>query len=392
MTLTAKKDRLEVIAKVELMIAQTEGSDIAPVGDSKETARLITSGAVVRLRMPEQGGAFAVETTGKTPGGGVTRGVIRGRSKPSRRRFQQSMGRADLTAVKGVLFLTLTWASGDVPSHSKQQRFLDNFLKWIARRFPGVPVAWAKERGKQKGRWHFHLVVFTAGWFPPAVYQAAWNRIAGNYAGNVDLTFKKDANAVRYLAKYISKDVGVWQDKPQETGVDKAEPAGACDTSPVDLDTAHNSPQEVKETHTGRTWGWRFYKNLALHPVIVKAVSVKVAHQVRRVLAKMQKAEVRGRMERWKAYADSLEWGRGVSSWPESVPDWIKAQSRKERTNPIAYCYNKYTESMREYHRFVRFGSHLARGSYNQRGWSCFTVGNGTLLTEGISTYFEGME
>jgi hypothetical protein len=363
------------------------GSALPNLQASDQDATLITSGAVVRLRMPDPSPWNAVETVGKTPGGGSTRGIIRGRSKASRRRFQQGMGRIDLSAVPGVMLLTLTWSADAIPEHSFQQRCLDNFLKWIVARFKGAPVAWAKERGTQGGRWHFHLVVFGCDYVTCQKYQSAWDRIAGRFAGNVDVKFKRDAAVVRYLAKYISKEVGVWQD-------DGAAPAGSCARSArgdgvraVDLGTTHISP---KEQHTGRTWGWRHYKKLSLCPVTRRKIPVRVAHQVRRTFARLQKAELRRRVDQWREW----ETASNPNLDPETrgaVPGWLDGAARKEKQHPWAYCGDHLRGALREYARFLRKGSHLARGSYDRRGWSCFATGDGTALTEGLSTYFEGI-
>lgn len=366
-----------------MIISQTTDLDVNPeTGEVLEpSASLINSGSVVCLRMPEQGGAFAVETQGRTPGGGAVRGVIRGRSEASRRRFQQSMGRVNLTGVSGVMLLTLTWS--EVPGHADQQRFLDNFIKWIMRRFHGAPVAWAKERGKVGGRWHFHLVVFGSDWVTCRLYQAAWNRIAGRFAGNVDVAFKQDAAVVRYLAKYLSKEVGVWQDAPARGGIEADE--GALGTArAVDLGTTHISPQE---THTGRTWGWRNYEKLPLHPVIRRKIPLSAAHKVRRCLAGIQKAELRGRVTQWKAWTASFD---PDFTGAVCAPDWIRVSARKEKVHPGAYCAAHLEAAEREYVRFLRRGSHLARGSYDRRGWSCFVQGDGGPLLERLNAYLEG--
>jgi len=351
-----------------------------------EAASLITSGVVVRLRMPEPGGAFAIETTGKLPGGGVTRGVIRGRSKASRRRFQQSMGRIDLSHIKGCLLLTLTWSKTAIPTHTEQARFCDNFLKWIDYRFHGAPVAWAKERGsKGQKRWHFHLVVFASDWVSAGAYQEAWNEIAGDYAGNVDVAFKQDAAIVRYLAKYLSKEVGTWKEEEQPTESASAD-AGADAGRAVDLGTAYISR---KETHTGRTWGWRRYKKLSLAPVKCLKIPVQVAHKVRRVLAGIQKAELRRRLHQWEAWERVYNPNLDFEREPGCAPDWIRGAARKAKLRPWLYCVKQLNSIRAEYSRLCRKGSHLARGGFNRHGWSSFVAGDGTALTEGLSAYFE---
>lgn len=367
-------------------LLQVDPSTGEVLGDD---ATLISSGSVVRLLMPDRTPWNSVETVGQTPGGLATRGIIRGRSKASRRRFQQTMGRVDLSQVKGVLLITLTWAA--VPEHSYMGRCLDCFIKWIMRRFRDVPVAWAKERGTKEGRWHFHLVIFAQDYVNCKAYQASWNRIAGSYAGNVDVKFKQDASVVRYLAKYLSKEVGVWQDKGEpepDAQADALSADAAAAPVAVDLDTAHISP---RETHTGRTWGWRFYERLALCPVKRLKISVKVAHQVRRTLAKAHRAELKARFDRWRAWAWAafcLEHGKECPG--VSLPGWIKTTSRRMHSTPRLYCDKKCEEAGRELYRFERYGSHLARGGYDRRGWSFFTVGDGSPLMERLSAYFEG--
>jgi hypothetical protein len=354
-----------------------------PNGDGDAT--LITSGAVVRLRLPEDRPWNAVETAGKVPGGGATRGIIRGRSKASRRRFQQEMGRVDLSCVKGVMLLTLTWAAGAVPGHPDQQRFCDNYLKWVDRRFNGAPVAWAKERGTKKGRWHFHLVIFASDYVTCEAYQRAWNRIAGDYAGNVDVAFKKDSGVVRYLAKYLSKEVGVWQDDDSIDAAGVPAQAGVAASGAVDLGTAHIPP---REGHTGRTWGWRFYQKLALAPVKMLKIPVRVAHQVRRTLARHQVADLRHRMTVWRDWARATDpnlWGIDTGI---ILPGWVDGAARKAKLHPWVYCTSHFEQAKRDYLRIRRQGSHLARGSFDRHGWSFFVAGDGSALTEGLSAYF----
>lgn len=345
---------------------------------SFDSPTLITSGSVVKLQMPE---GLGYRASKNLCAGRGTRGRVHGRSKASRRRFQQSMGRVDLSQVSGVLLLTLTWS--EVPGHDFMARCLDVFIKWLLRRFGDVPIAWAKERGKKTGRWHFHLVVFASDYVNCRAYQAAWDRIAGRFAGNVDVAFKQDAAVVRYLAKYLSKEVGIWDTTVPDAGRGRADRAGAA----VDLGTAHISPQEQ---HTGRTWGWRMYKRLALCPVFRRKITLHSAHQVRRVLSNALFAEIRGRVARWRAWADALKAPSGLSEWPDDIPGWVLTCARNEKVAPWIYCASHHGAARREYARLRRLGSHLARGSFDMRGWSCFVIGDGAPLLEKLATYFEG--
>lgn len=358
-----------------------------PVNADDSRVRLITSGTYAKVykRPP----TFQTEIRTKMAGGGV-RGIVRGRSAASRRRFQVSMGRIDLSTIPGVLLLTLTWA-GDVPDHERQAKCLDNFLKWLRRRFGPVPICWAKERGSHRGRWHYHLVVFAKDYISVKAYQYAWNRIAGAAAGNVDVAFKQDGHVVRYLAKYMSKEVGIWQDdsapekKPASEGTGcEVREAGAAEAGPVDLGSSHISPQEG---HTGRTWGWREYESLPLHPWKVVQISEKAAHFIRRQMAKLAKAAIRRHISTWRGWHAAWK-AKKTGDYPAWLVSYYSKNREKNQWLTMEWMFLVKIGLLEDdLKRLATRGSWLTRGGFQNHGWSAFFE-SGEALVSRLGAYF----
>lgn len=357
---------------------------------------LITAGsfAKVHVQAPIVSGRESCVTGG-------SRGKVRGRSKASRRRFQTTMARVDLSAVKGCLFITLTWAA--LPGHSDMARYLDSYLKWLSRRFGGAPIAWAKEPGGKNGRWHFHLCVFAREWIHVSIYQQAWNHIAGHFAGNVDVEFKQDSNVVRYMAKYLSKEVSVWDAKSTAALTIKDAPVAACveaaASSLVDLDTIHISPQaDDKGEETGRTWGWRMYKKLPLAVVRRMRITLDTAHRIRRVLRGLEKAQKRQSRDHWagkvRGFKRIAVGGNKVyvSRGDVDFPDWMTPEyyDAHGEEHIAEYVLGKAISADKTWRHFAEKGSHLGRGGFDRHGWSCFMAQDSSCV-EVLGAYFDGL-
>lgn len=335
---------------------------------------LSTSGTAIKVYTKPD--IWQTECGSKAPGGNL-RGKIKGRSSVSRRRFQFTLARinhASEQVQKGVIFLTLTW-KGNVPDHKQQEANLDAYLKFIERKFGKVPVCWAKEKGKVGARWHFHLVVFRATWVHVSVYQEAWNRLAGCHAGNVDVEFKRNSSVVRYLAKYMSKEIGTWEYdnapevEPAPVGDDGDEGAVTPpEAVPVDSGSAHISPKE----YTGRTWGWRRYNLLSTYAWEKSRITVQMAHKIRRVLAKMAVGQVRKSIAQWEGWHKAYKEGNHAG-----YPDWLKGYYRRNRDKNQWFTMEfmflvKVGKEVEKLKRLKTWGSWLTRSGFDRHGYSGF--------------------
>lgn len=91
--------------------------------------------------------------------GGGDRGVIKGFSAGSRRRFLRTMGQWNplIFELRLVLGVTLTYPM-EFPTARTSQRDLKAFVQRLERRYPGTFGVWKKEPQK-RGAPHYHLVL-----------------------------------------------------------------------------------------------------------------------------------------------------------------------------------------------------------------------------------------
>jgi hypothetical protein len=195
------------------------------------------------------------------PEGVGDRGVIKGRSKKSRKRLMELLSRVDLKPLAAdrpkarwarALFVTLTYPA-DFPSWERAKRDLDVFKKRLQRNYPLKWAVWVEEYQK-RGAVHFHLVIafdrhIDVYKFRPWLSQA-WYEVVGSNdprhlkAGTQAVPLHTKAG-VGSLMGYISGEMG----KVKQT-------------RPVDGETG-----ELIET--GRTWGVWYRDSMPLETLAV---------------------------------------------------------------------------------------------------------------------------
>lgn len=299
------------------------------------------------------------------------RGVVQGRSLQSKRRLQEKLSRIDLATYPGLVHLTITFAIE--PEAVLSARFLDSYGKALGRLYEEAPVIWGKEPGEENGRWHYHAMILSRAFVGIQRVQSAWNRIAGIYAGNVDIEFHQEKGAVRYLGKYISK-AATWKAVASEglgigahsaAGDAVKRPEGA--PFPVDLGTTHISPWEEREVNpTGRTWGVINRKNLRLRPWRYIPVTHEAANQARRLANRRILAQAREREKTWFEIKEAYK--AGITS---AAPKWLQIMCKGKSYAIESKLESLHEKSARALKRHET-KSFLKRGGFDRHGFSCY--------------------
>jgi len=152
----------------------------------------------------------------------VAESTITGFSEDSRRRLRNLLHALDRDA--GGLFLTLTYQNLD-PSSGKAKRDLDVFWKRIRRRWPEAAAVWKMEphtEGENRGKPHFHGMVFGVEFIPVQWLSKIWHEVTGEEdemhekrCVELDPFLNRDGKLQSYIAKYMDKTYDVWPDTEQ---------------------------------------------------------------------------------------------------------------------------------------------------------------------------------
>ena len=328
------------------------------------TSYLLSSGSILKVYRPSS-------PTTMLPMHRKKRGIVQGRSLQSKHRLQETLSRIDLATYPGLVHLTITFAVE--PEAILSARFLDTYGKALGRLYDHAPVLWGKEPGEENGRWHYHAMVLSKAFVQIQRIQGAWNRVAGIYAGNVDVEFHQEKGAVRYLGKYISK-AATWKavaGNALGTGAGTGTGATVNRTGtvpdPVDLGTSHISPWLEEEIHpTGRTWGIINRKNLRLRPWRYFPVTHEAANQARRLANRRILAQAREREQTWYVLKEAYR--AGATS---AAPEWLRIMCKGKDyaiQSKLDSIHFKAARSLKRH----ETKSFLKRGGFNRHGFSCF--------------------
>lgn len=266
----------------------------------------------------QQGGYFKVTLpAGKQVNQYVNRpvrGKIRGYSRASRHRLSSLCNRIQHSSYLGALFLHLTFAEDKLPEDAEEaHHLLDNFCKWLSRRFNEAPIIWRLEFGEENGRPHFHLLVFANEWVDSSIYEKAWGH------GFIRVNWRQSDKVWKYLAKYIGKEQKEEEEQIATDGVPVARDGVDVAVGQVNLYTGYISPKRKQQwKYSGRPWGIRNQKNIKMaslnHQRIAKFHSVdeKVIIRLRRIMRKWHISSNRGKKYkndgRWLRVRDFKRW------------------------------------------------------------------------------------
>lgn len=176
-----------------------------------------------RLVSYEGGTLFELESN--VPGGGGTRGALRGEvqgfSDASRRRLMKmlaSLNQKKIMKRGRPIFITLTYPSEFAGDWETWKRDLDNFLRWLFYGFDRgrMSVVWrleVKDRSGtgQKNVPHFHLIVFGRRFIHHEKVAVAWNRLVApgdhdHLSACCNVVAIRSWNGVMtYASKYMAK-------------------------------------------------------------------------------------------------------------------------------------------------------------------------------------------
>lgn len=135
-------------------------------------------------------------------GGGGKRGKVTGFSKKSRHRLLIFFSRMETKGARAT-FLTLTFQVN--PDAREAKNALKRFLMRIRRHYGQVSGVWRMEFS-EKGRLHFHLLLFNLPFIPQKRVQLVWTACTREDLSIVDIRLAKGSKRVMsYVAKYISK-------------------------------------------------------------------------------------------------------------------------------------------------------------------------------------------
>jgi len=189
------------------------------------------------------------ESVGKRIGGG-DRGVIKGFSKPSRRRLLHLFARLNPKGVRCV-FLTLTFTDQDSAVEAK--RAFRRFRERLRRRFPLSSFIWRMER-QLRGTVHFHVVLFNFPYVPQKTIQTWWQECTKEDTSIIHVKLLRGKRRVFY---YISKYCG----KPSDGSVTSLDNStymhakGKPSLHPA-IEQARDRDNAGEQTETdGRVWG-----------------------------------------------------------------------------------------------------------------------------------------
>jgi hypothetical protein len=139
------------------------------------------------------------------------RGRITGFSKKSRLRMVQELSKLRSDARAILLTLTYPGEYSDDPVQWKND--LDNFMRRLARKFPGVSGVWKLEPQK-RGAPHFHLLVWGAEYMDLLTFVPwSWYEVVGSgdlrhlQAGTRVERVRSYRGTMFYASKYLGKEI-----------------------------------------------------------------------------------------------------------------------------------------------------------------------------------------
>lgn len=142
-----------------------------------------------------------------TPVARPQRGLIKGFSRPSRKRFIEDIQRlsaADLGELYPK-FISLTYRHRVDVEQAKAN--LRSLFERFRRRWPESSGYWRMELQK-RGVYHFHLIMFGLPWLPHVVLQGMWEEIIGwdlqREGCHVQVNIK-GIQSVKMLTSYVAK-------------------------------------------------------------------------------------------------------------------------------------------------------------------------------------------
>lgn len=169
---------------------------------------VVQQGRVSKLKV-----SFPVEDRDKyqdclpTPVARPPRGLIKGFSRPSRKRFIEDIQRlsaADLGELYPK-FISLTYRHQVDAEEAKGN--LRSLFERFRRRWPQSSGYWRMELQK-RGVFHFHLIMFGLPWLPHVVLQGMWEEIIGwdlqREGCHVQVNIKA-IESVKMLTNYVAK-------------------------------------------------------------------------------------------------------------------------------------------------------------------------------------------
>lgn len=158
------------------------------------TAYLEAQGGMLRMKVRRQDAS--------TNGGGGIRGKVQSFSAASRRRMIHLFVRMKAHGIRAT-FLTVTFAGKYTERYEKV--VLNRFFQILRRKYPNVSGVWRMEF-QEKGRIHFHLLLFKLPYIKQAKLQRTWERCTGEVLSVVDVRLVRGHKAVvAYVCKYVSK-------------------------------------------------------------------------------------------------------------------------------------------------------------------------------------------
>ncbi len=139
------------------------------------------------------------------------RGKISEFTKKSRLRLMRELSKVRRDCLPVLVTLTYPGEYSDDPKTWK--RHLDNFIKRMGRKFPGVAGVWKLEPQK-RGAPHYHMLVWGASyvdlliWVPKAWYEVVKSGdIRHLHAGTRVERVKSQQGVMFYASKYLGKEV-----------------------------------------------------------------------------------------------------------------------------------------------------------------------------------------